>query len=199
MQHSLIITSIRAFYKSKPNSFLNSSNIPNIQTPNHISNNLRLTLTKQQDIRTIYIQFIKTYQVKPILRHKLTRHLSIYIFIRRRKKKKAKTIANAHLQHKPNAPKRSSTSSIKQIIAKSNVKVTYPLDSLSSYRALGSTCPLLGGLIHQLPTLNPHTNRSPYQPQTNIFTDQKKRDSEKRRVKVLPGVFTIRCWLDLVA
>lgn len=27
-----------------------------------------------------------------------------------------------------------------------------PLDSLASDRALGSTCPLLSGLIHQLPT-----------------------------------------------
>ena len=41
------------------------------------------------------------------------------------------------------------------------VDTTYPLDSLASDRALGSTCPLLSGLIHQLPTLkNPHKNTS---------------------------------------
>ena len=44
---------------------------------------------------------------------------------------------------------------------------TYPLDSLASDRALGSTCPLLSGLIHQLPTLKIHTRTQPHIKNTN--------------------------------
>ena len=43
------------------------------------------------------------------------------------------------------------------------IDTTYPLDSLAIDKALGSTCPLLSGLIHQLPHLkNPHKNTTPY-------------------------------------
>jgi hypothetical protein len=165
--HSTIITSIWTLYKSKPNSFSNSRNIPNIQTPNYICNNLRLT--HSQNSKTSVLSTSNSSKTNKL------GQIYVHIFIR----KKCKNNLNIHLRHKPNAPKWSSTSSIKNIIAKSNVNVTYPLDSLPSDRALGSACPLLGALIHQLPTLNPHINTSPYQPQNTIFKTKQKKKSEK--------------------
>ena len=86
------------------------------------------------------------------------------------------------------------------------VDTTYPLDSLASDRALGSTCPLLSGLIHQLPTLkihtktqtltqthikksnpnlkNPQTNTNPY-PKNQTKTPFSKKKKQKPNIKNL--------------
>ena len=49
------------------------------------------------------------------------------------------------------------------------IDTTYPLDSLAIDKALGSTCPLLSGLIHQLPTLKIHTKTQPHIKNVNSY------------------------------
>ena len=70
---------------------------------------------------------------------------------------------------------------------------TYPLDSLASDRALRSTSSLLRRLVSQLPTFtNQKQKKYLFR---SIFTIT----SLDHRSVTLPGVLTMRCWLDLVA
>jgi len=81
---------------------------------------------------------------------------------------------------------------------------TYPLNPLSSDRALGSAGPLLRGLINKLATCIQQPATAHY----SLFLEHSRRkrhamSENKRRCEAsedsLPGVLTTLCWLDLVA
>ena len=68
------------------------------------------------------------------------------------------------------------------------IDTTYPLDSLAIDKALGSTCPLLSGLIHQLPTLKIHTKTQPHIKNVNSYlkNPQTKTNLYKKKLNKIP-------------